>query len=444
MRPGWSSPETLSRTIPLAKSTAPSAVERPEPGARVKLTSWLDAVKPERTELVTAGVAALVAAVGLLVVWTALDPEKARMDRVGTSSARIFAELCIEPLLKQDRLHLAAIASRLVDLEEISRVAVYTVDQQVLVMAGAIAGPEYQETVAIDDNIIGYARIALNADAFHSGPAGAVASWLAAGYALLVVMIAALGTALARSVTRGIRSGRLALELPTAGDVAARLRERVLRPPPEAPPVEEPATDEDEPPRAVNHYLLAVNLYNQFSLQPVEREFELSLCTELAEAVASLYQGQVVSLPGLGALVDFDDTDSGDRAFEVISAAYVLARLLRDEAPFGTYRLGLHRVARAGDEPLPLDHPAVGDAALLSALARDGTLALSAPLVAAIGNAEHLTLLPMKNVLLEELVTSSAECQSVTDLAPAERTRLLQQVETLKTQRDSIASESTF
>ena len=57
---------------------------------------------------------------------------------------------------------------------------------------------------------------------------------------------------------------------------------------------------------------------------------------------------------------------------------------------------------------------------------------------------ERLTLRPMRNVLLDELRTSGADCQLLTDLAAADKTRLLQQVEQFKTQRDSMASESTF
>jgi hypothetical protein len=142
--------------------------------------------------------------------------------------------------------------------------------------------------------------------------------------------------------------------------------------------------------------------------------------------------------------VDFDDTDQEDRAFQVVCAGFALARLLRDEAPFGVYRLGLHLVSRPGDEPLPVDHPAVKDVALLSALARDNTLAISETMSDALENPERLVAKPMANVLLEELTTSGPDCQLVTDLASTEKTSVLQLVDSLKTQRDSIASESTF
>jgi len=409
----------------------------------VKLTPWSEAVKPDPTVLLGALVSATLTALALLLAWTLLDPQEERLDRFGGATARALGELALEPLLKQDRLHLGVIGNRLVEMDEITAVATYTVDHQLLTLTGSMTGPQYAESISIDDTVIGHVRIALDPDAFDGGITAAKNRKLAATVSAAIAIVAALLTAVAGSLVREWRGGRLAFDTPGLG---RRLRERT-RPASTSAPALDPNTappEVDEEPPIVLHYLLAVNLYNQLSLQGVEREFELSLCTELAEAVALEYQGQVVSLPGLGALVDFDHTEDAERVFDVVQAGYVLARLLRDEAPFGIYRLGLHLVSRSGDEPLPLNHPAVTDVALLSALAPDTTLALSETLCAALEADDRLLTRPMSNVLLEELTTSGTECQLLTDLTGADKTEALQQVEALKTQRDSIASESTF
>lgn len=417
----------------------------PRSSARVKLTSWSEAVKPDLSVLLAAVLAALLAALGLLVTWTLFDPQQARMERFGASTVAALAELSMEPLLKQDRLHLGVIGNRLVELDEITAVATYTVDNQLMTLSGTLTGPQFAESISIDDNIVGHVRITLDPAAFDGGFSAPQNRSQALWISLLIVLGAGLGASMLSNVWREWRSGRLVFERPSLPTALHRGRRGVPAPAADSDDEDAGVTPEETaPPADIRHYLLGVNLYNQLSLQGAEREFELSLCTELAEAVALEYQGQVVSLPGLGALVDFDHTDEEDRAFDVVCAGFALARLLRDESPFGNYRLGLHVVSQVGDEPLPLDHPAVGDVSLLSALARDSTLAISESLFTAIGASDRLMTRPMANVLLEELVTSGTDCQIVTDLATPDKHRMLQLVDSLKTQRDSMASESTF
>jgi hypothetical protein len=408
----------------------------------VKLTSWSAAVKPDPAVLLGALAASTFTLLALLLTWTLLDPRDERMDRFGAATVGALGKLAMEPLLKQDLLHLGVIANRLVEMDEVAAVATYTVDHQLLTLTGVMEGPQYAESIDIEGSVVGHVRIALDPAAFDTGITAPENRSLVMTVSAILVLVSAFGTATLGSILREWRAGRLIFSAPDLGE---HLRRRVRQDPvgadAEAP---EPEPVEVVPPPTIRHYLLGVNLYNQLSLKGVEREFELSLCTELAEAVALEYQGQVVSLPGLGALVDFDHTDEADRAFRIVCASFALARLLSDEAPFGIYRLGLHLVSRPGDEPLPLDHAAVQDVALLSALARDNTLAISETIVEAIEQPERLVARPMTNVLLEELSTSGPACQIVTDLDEPDKIRMLQLVESLKTQRDSMASESTF
>ncbi len=399
----------------------------------MKLTSCLDLVKPDRKILAPLVSTGLLVALGLLLVWQLTDQQQARVDRFGESIADILAGLSIEPLLKQDRMHLGVLSNRVTEAPEVSGVGVFTLDDQVLALSGELGSPQYTRTVAFDDSVVGYVRVSLNRTAFadgleHTGRALGI---------LLVIVISPLLVAAGLTLKGQLRSGALTSygsKPPEAMD--AEMGEADDGTADEA-MVEESAIE-------IRHYLLAVNLHNQLSLSPGEREFELSLCLECAEDVTSLYQGQVVQLPGVGVLIDFDHTQDPDRAFQVVCAAMVLARVLREESSFGVYRLGLHLITRPADESLSLDDPAVADAALLSALAKELNLATSGSCHAAFTRLERLDIQAITHPLLDQLTTCPHECYLVTDLAPNYRTLVLQQTETLTGQRRSTARESTF
>jgi hypothetical protein len=93
---------------------------------------------------------------------------------------------------------------------------------------------------------------------------------------------------------------------------------------------------------------------------------------------------------------------------------------------------------------LPVDHPAVADVTLLSALARDHTLVLSETLAGSIEGRERMVARTMTNLMLSELTTCGPGAEMVTELATDEQLALIQRVEALKTQRDASESESTF
>lgn len=395
-------------------------------------SAWSEALKPAPRALAMTATATVLTALLLLVSWNLLDRSEERMHAFGTTTVAALGALCVEPLMKQDLLHLGVISNRLLEMEAVAAVATYTADEQLLTLSGVMAEPVYSETLRLDGNVVGHVRIALDPAAFQTGilhPAHrSMTLWLGAASLLLAIV----GAVLIVGGVTGWRAGLVrAPRLPQRR--AATKQQEVAE---EVDPVEAPPD--------VRHYLLGINLYNQFTLKGVEREFELSLCTELAEAVAQAFSGQVVSLPGLGALIDFDDTDSPDRPFEIVSAGLTLARLLRDEAPFGVYRLGAHVVLQPGDAPLPVDHPAVADVTLLSALARDHTLVLSETLAGSVEGRERMVARTMSNLMLAELTTCGPGAELITELATDEQLALIQRVEALKTQRDATESESTF
>jgi uncharacterized membrane protein affecting hemolysin expression len=390
----------------------------------VNLPPPSDLVKPDRLVLAVAAVAVVLTTLMVLLVLHLTSREAQRMDRFGNAAVQALAELAVEPLMQRDRMHLGVIGNRLAELDEIEGVASYGADNRILATTGSLEGRRYTQPVTLDDSIVGYVHLALRPAAFAASTGNRTA-------ALLIVMLlmpfaVAGGWALAGAA----RAGRLDTALPWRQPPAAPA-------PLEEAPVPEAAAD-------VRHYLLAINLYNQLTLQIDQRDFELSLCLELAEVVAEIYQGQVVNLPGVGVLVDFDHTDDGDRPFQVLCAAFLLLRLLHDEAPFGQYRLGLNLTELPADEALAADHDAVADAALLSALARDASIAVSATVVAVLDNTARLRTRPLVNPLLDELATSSADCRLVTDLEAPYHSLVVQQAAQLRDQREATSSPSTF
>lgn len=400
----------------------------------MKLPPLSDIVKPDATVLAVAAATVLLTALVLWLLVSLTSREDQHMEAFGGAAARALAELAVQPVMRQDRMHLGVIANRLAELPEIRGVASYSADNQLLTTTGDVQGPHHTQPVTADDSIVGYVRVALEPQAFSSSHPARITALLSA---LLVLPFA---VAVAWSMVRAARQGRIGPLLP----------QRRGRNGEESGP---PATAEDaevscdaapNPPPLIRHYLLAVNLYNQLTLPPTEREFELTLCAELAEAVAEIYQGQVVNLPGVGILVDFDHTGDDDRPFQVVCGAFLLARLLRDEAPFGSYRLGLNLIESPADDALPLDHEAVADAALLSALAKDLFLAVSGSCFDALQGRDRLHARPLHNPLLDQLSTGDAGCYLVTELEPSCAGLVAQQAEQLRSQRDAISNPSTF
>ncbi|MEZ5560128.1 MAG: hypothetical protein R3E86_16480 [Pseudomonadales bacterium] len=424
----------------------------------MKLTTWSDLVKPQRAAVGAAALACLLTALGLLGIWSLTSTTAERVARYGAAAADSLAALAVEPMLDQDRLRLGVLGNRFAELNEIRGVATLAADGTVLTQAGTLGEPEFTADVTLQGEIMGSVRLALNPAAFADGlgsrqRSGDMLRWVLGAALLLLVPFAA---ASALAVGHAIASGEFGRCLDAARAERAASVSGSARTPAPADAADAgsdgdadadsgmtgPAPCEDT---LIRHYLVAINLHNQLSLDSAERDFELSLCYEIAEEIAHYYQGQVAQLPGTGVLVDFDHTDTPTRPQEVLAAAAVAARLLLQETGFGSYRIGVHVTEVPADETLALDDPAVADAALISALGKELKLALTRPFADALQSAgTDVVMEAARNPLLEQLSTCPPECLLVTELALEVRSEVLEQVEYLGRQRDSTARESTF
>ncbi|MFB3106158.1 MAG: hypothetical protein ACE1ZA_14735 [Pseudomonadales bacterium] len=362
----------------------------------------------------TAAAAAAITALGLVLIWTLTDEREARLEQFGSSIAKSLAYLCVEPLMKQDRIHLGVLTNRVAEIPEVVGVAIYTVDDKVMALSGTPAnGANYTEMVTSGDTIVGYVKLSVDRLAFERGDSSARS--LRYSLSALVILL----TPFFILVVSNVNNNR-------------KLTRRII-----------PTQSQDDQAETRPHYLLAINLYNQLNMTPAEGELELAYGLTMAEQVANLYQGHAVYLPGTGILVGFEHNEGHDRAFQVMCAAFVLVHLLDEDAGRGTYRLAVHELLLPGNKNLEVSAPEVADTVLLSALAKYKTVAVSDRFYVRILRRERLLSQRLDNPLLAELTTAQA-CYLITGLSRAYADLITQQVERLTAQGDSTTSESTL
>ena len=308
---------------------------------------------------VLAGAALALALVDALLA----DRARERMDRLGSTLAETTARLGLPAVLQQDRIALGNLASRIIAFDEVVGCSLYTVDGRTLAFAGEDSNDpntgHYTAPITAEDTLAGYARVVLDRRRFRVGRGELVAAaWPIAPAGLAVAALIAL---LRR------RPGRAS---PTAGTAPDPL----------------PAK-----------FVLVANLFNQGRLRPMRQKTVLTHALEHATDIAQSHGGRAWALPGARVLIAFDDRPDGARAFEVVCAALELGTALeaapppdQDGPPTPSFRFGLHLCDAWADEAGVEESAHVSDAALLSALAPDGRLAISQDVFERIERADTL------------------------------------------------------
>ncbi|MEQ8914344.1 MAG: hypothetical protein RIE03_18785, partial [Pseudomonadales bacterium] len=167
----------------------------------MKLASWSDLVKPDRAALAAAAATALAGLLLGVLVLIATDRQPQQLDHFGTAMANAMAELTVEALIREDRMHLSVIGNRLAELPEVAGAASYDGAERLLATTGTLPQPQFDAPVTVDGNVIGVARIALDTDAFASSHPARLPLLLA--IALLLPVLVASGTTLLRAVEAG-------------------------------------------------------------------------------------------------------------------------------------------------------------------------------------------------------------------------------------------------
>jgi uncharacterized membrane protein affecting hemolysin expression len=374
-------------------------------------------VKRLRRELLLAAAVSCLVGTSILSLHDHDTARAADDQALGQALAAGLARLAVEPLANRDRIALGVLANRLVALDQINGITVYTVDDEMLAISGDTQrGQTVTEAITRDNSVVGYVRIMLAAPA---GASGTENRWMAiAVMSFSPLLLVALW------------------QLPWQQFRLTSAHRKINS---------EIHLSEPEPAAPVAHTLLAVNLFNQLTLKPELRDRELSHAHHVAEAVAERYDAEVVSLPGTGLLLHFAGSDAPDRPYQTLCAAFLLARLLFKENSHGQYRLGLHTVMLVDDEEPLLEMLEVQDTALLSAVARPATLAVSHALFQSIPDPSRVVATPMRNRLLNQLESTAAEAWLVSGVDEFSQLQIEQHADNLSySSAAATPSESTF
>ena len=388
----------------------------------MKLTSWLLRVKQASRTLLLGLAISLGVTLALGTLWLDNGDDERRFQQFGDALALGLATLAVEPLTKQDRLTLGVLANRLLEQTEVSGVSIYTVADVMLINNGDVQrGRAFSQPIVANGTIIGYVRLYLMPVPITTAETNSLLGWSLLIALVLPLLVVGLSE---------LRLPNLTSRRPHADDA-------------------ETAREHDSDDTVVPHYLLVLNLFNQLSMKPHERERELVHAGLLADAVAGIYYARVSELPGRGLLLEFDHTAEEDRPVQIICAAFVLARLLQASESWGSYRLGLHVIELPHNASPAANAPEVTDAALLSALAKESTLAVSAELYRRIGQPEQFVSQHMSNRLLQELESTPPDAWLIKGLDPSHQALVARQVRQLQGAAvrypdDSTTNESTF
>jgi hypothetical protein len=375
-------------------------------------------VKQTRRELLLALAVGIGVSVAMLQLHSHDRARSEERQALGEGLAAGLAGLAAQPLANRDRIALGILANRLVELDQIGGITVYSVEDEMLAISGdAQRGERITAPITQDSNVIGYVHVRL----LDSSASGDGYGWPGLGIALLIpVALYALW------------------QIPW---MRLRLTDPQRRP--ESETIIEVA--EPIPAEPLAHGLIALNLFNQLTLKPQLRERELAHARALAESVADLYGASVESLPGTGILLHFDGSADQERPFQVICAAYLLASVLAAAESHGQYRLGLHTVTLPADNRAPTDLVEIQDAALLSAVARPNTLAVSDALYRSVQHPERMQATPLDNPLLNQLESTDSRAWLISGLAELQARQLQEQARELGYEPAvSTPSESTF
>ncbi len=348
----------------------------------------------------------------------AQDPQTLA-EAYGELVAQSIAELCVGPLIKQDRIELGLLSNRMAGLPGVTGITLFGVDNQVLSVTTPNAqGSTHTQPITLDDAIIGYVKV--NVD---PGVIGAVARW---PWLLALALLVLLPWLLSASqwLLANAQSHWLSKQSTLKDESAIT----------QAPTPVTPADD----------YVLVASLLNQLGLSAIDQQALLATTASAAAQVAQLYQGQMEVLPGKGLAIWFAN-DSEDRAFEVACGGLLLARFLHQRNDQGKFQLGLHH-HRNADDASPGHGPAavLRDAALLAAAAGEGQLVLSDVVAAGINRQERLDMEAMEHPLGTDFDSAGERCYRLSDLAEGYASLIESQLGLLLNQDGSTAKESTF
>ena len=381
------------------------------------LPTWSNLVKqlPAHAKHIWLG-GGLLLLVLLIGVRVAQDP-MAVSKSYGELVAQSLAQLCVGPLVKQDRIELGLLSNRMASLPGVTGITLLGVDNQVLsVTRPNPRGRKHSAPITLDDAVIGYVQVAVNPHAVAAVPRW---PWLLALALLLALpwLLGGVEWALAAVYARWQAASQ-----PGSGGAAVAIAHK--------------------PARRRDDYVLVASLLNQLGLSAAEQESLLSTTVAAATNLAQLYQGQVEVLPGKGLAIWFANRGE-DRGFEVACGGLLLSRFLQAHSDQGKFQLGLHQLS-ASEDAATERAAALADATLLAAAAAAGQLVLSDVAAQSILRQERLKLESLSHPLGADFANAGEHCFRLNAMADGYASLIDSQLKHLLDQEASTASESTF
>lgn len=376
----------------------------------------------------------------------------AQMAHYGSTLAKQIAALAAEPLMAGDRVALNRIVTLMGEAEEVVTVGVYTIDNRALASFDADAtrsATAYSAAITFDETIAGYVRVGLDRAVFERSRS----DFLLWALLISVVAIAAvLGMALAFQgvfLTPLLELRQSAFTLArergaeTLSDTSHTLGELTALAQALAPVAEDQPVERDS---RGPLYAIVLNIFNQVSLPRDERREVLNLCRKRAQKVCRLHHGRALSLPGTGVVALFDASAHEDHAFQAIFAALLIRDLIADLNHTRLSDGHAELLFRLALDPLPArqftdadEQNLLGDlreelqhTVLLSATARNGTVAIGQALYDSLLEPSRLQLSEQRSAALHSLANGGmARCYLVQGVAESYGALLDRQAELL-------------
>lgn len=269
--------------------------------------------RASRVTFPAASIATLICALGLFAIWFERPDGQQEMDRYGNALVISLADTTAAAIFEERRIALTVIANRLTTLNEISEIAFFDPEGELMAMSGMQqSDASFNADATIDNTVVGSVRVSLNRAEFAPP-----ISWVLWLLSLLTLLLTPPITVMAIQFSaRGNRS---------------------------LPIVSVPSESAQDQPA----YLLCVRLHNQRSLGAEDQRQAVEDALNMAQEVCALYPGLAVAVQERGLMLLISKKEvSGLKA---VYASLLLQRLLREYETLGEFRCHLSSVVSPND-----------------------------------------------------------------------------------------------
>lgn len=371
-------------------------------------------------------VSLLTAAGALAFIATTNGAEQTR-SAYSQTLADNLATLSLESFIAQDQIQLGLLCNRIASLPHVAGVTIVDLGERVIANTGtgaALQAPLADHTgeiasasVSLDNTVVGYVRVQLNADAFAVAP-----SWRHWLFGLLWALLIPLAIVAVRNWWQHLQT---------------RSRSKVV----------DVEFDDAQSSVAEQTYIISANLFNRLGLDTSAQKAAQQAALAHAKQIAPLYGGTAQELDQAAVSMRFPDRGQDDAAFAALCAGMLWAECLQQPAPTDSeqgrsveqtspdcaYRFGGHQLQGASHGVLKAAE-AEQEAQLLSAVASNGQLAISQVMFAQIDRPERLELRTAQHPLHEDLNTVGDCLYQVQGLADHYSELLTKQMQALAAQ----------